>query len=299
MWLIGAWWGLGSVAWARGPECVGAAVEPAFLTAALDEAAAGWAALQPAVFHAAIDRAVLALPCLDAVLAPGEAARLHFYVGLRLVADRQSARGAEALRAARALDPGAALAGVLPPGHAVAAEYRAYPAEAPFEAVPLPAEGRLWFDGAARQSRPAGRATVVQREDAGGGVVDTRYLFAGGALPPYAVAGEAGRGVAGGGGAASGGGGSAPLPAAPVAPRRGRAAGWALGGVAVAAALGSAAAYTVALRSEAAFGATDVALTRAELLALRGRTNAAGAWGLGLLGVAGAAGVGAVVVGAR
>lgn len=153
----------------------------------LDQAEAAFSDFDGALFQDSMDRAAFALPCLDSVISPADAARYHQLQGIRQFSAAEEERSAEAFAAARSTVPELALSETLvPPGHAMLELYASIPLEnGGSEAVPVPTQGAVLMDGSPAQSRPTSWPTVFQLQDAEGQVTNTSYLLPGDALPAY------------------------------------------------------------------------------------------------------------------
>lgn len=129
-----------------------------------------------------------AIPCLDEKISPDLAARVHRVMGLRArIVDTDIDKARMAFAASRTLDPKYQF-----PTDFIAA---GDPEHGDFSAIPLalditthaprPQEGSLRFDGKQSLDRPVTFATIFQRLDGKGKIVESKYLWPGETLPAY------------------------------------------------------------------------------------------------------------------
>ena len=212
----------------------------------------------------------LEVGCLAEVLTPELSAKIHRLRAIQadpLGMALQKPEVLGALSAARVLEPSFDLTTLLPPEHGLVAAYSILSGTAPeTEKLVKPQAGALAFDGTISQHRPIHMATLYQRLDDTGVVVETAWLAPQTPLPAYPErqTKRIGLWVASGGFAATG-----------VA---------LLGG---------------AMASEARFNDPDNGLNLDELDGLRGKTNALFFTGMGLTVLAGGSATTAVIVGAQ
>jgi hypothetical protein len=132
------------------------------------------------------------LPCLERVLNPELAARLHRIEGLRsfVGGDRQRALGAFA--AAQRLTPGLGFPwSVFPAAHPVPQLWdQATAVVREMEPVALPSTALLWVDGVIVRERPTTMPAVVQLQAPDGAVFATAYVWPGDPLPVPPVIAE-------------------------------------------------------------------------------------------------------------
>lgn len=137
-------------------------------------------------FLATSDRIRAELPCMNEVVPPTVAARLHRVEGLRRFGERD-VDDVRAFAAARAADPQATLPPEMaPPGSQLLADFGAMDTSAG-DVVPLaePIEAVLWLDGQVATTRNVGRPTLAQLVGVDGGVRWTSYVAHAAPLPPY------------------------------------------------------------------------------------------------------------------
>ncbi len=130
--------------------------------------------------------------CIDQVIPKSLAARYHRMRGiladpLGTGADRSSF--IPALRTAKTLSPGLTIDdGLLPSDHSVRVAFEALgDQELETARVRTPRTGKLAFDGAISLDRPVNGATVFQRIDAEGTIIETVWLDPTAELPSYQV----------------------------------------------------------------------------------------------------------------
>lgn len=200
-------------------------------------------------FTRSVDAAAILLPCLEEPIGPDLAAWYHRVFGIRLYVARDGGRAAEALAAARILDPDHTFSeDLLPIGHPIRSRYEAVDPESGLtRRVAEPLSGQLLFDGIPGRERPSDRSTIVQLVDEAGEITATSYAFTTDPLPPYAAKAMPRRG-----------------PFKPNIPSL------VVAGSATAVALGL---YGGALASEAAFKRTGVDRDLEDLERLRRQTN--------------------------
>ena len=225
------------------------------LTAVVDQLGVAEGALvelDPDAFLATSDALVLSLPCVDEVIPPDAAARIHRLQGLRLYIARDESAAA-AFAAARRADPDLTLVGLVPQGHVLHELFAVAPIDTPREPVPRPREGELLLDGEGVLERSDGRPVLFQRLGEGGEVLDTTWVPVDGLLPPYEAV---------------------PLPpgkGGPLLPRH--KAGRAVLGVGVALTATAGALYGVAAASRASFFDDHPAWKGDDLQSAQARTN--------------------------
>ena len=209
--------------------------------------------------------------CLGEVAPPLLAARYHRLRAVQtdplgVTDDNPALLGA--LRTAKALDPEYAFpAELLPADHSVRLAYDTVAAdELVTERVRAPRAGSLAFDGTEGLDRPANGATLFQRLDEEGAVVETAWVSRGEPLPTYEVK--------------------------PVLRNS-------LLATTVGLALGAGGLYAGALIGEKRVLDEDQSRSLDELESMRRRTNAMFISSIGIALVAGGAGVGAAMVGPR
>ncbi len=141
-----------------------AVVPVATFEAGLSRAEVAFGNLDVAGFDAAMDEAMLDVGCIDAVVPPRVAARIHRLQGLRFYAARDERRALASFAASRALDPAWDWPEtMLPRGHAARALWAQATTVPPARvAVPAPTGGVLVFDGTKGLERPTAWATVAQ-----------------------------------------------------------------------------------------------------------------------------------------
>ncbi len=168
---------------ARAGDCA-VGLKPDQLAATLDAAEAAWIGADEASFLLKVEEAILQLPCVDAAIEPALAARYHRDLGLWLYASKQQELASNAFAAAKRIAPKEGLPDELAPTrHPVRRIFNAATPDAAAVAVPLPATGRVLFDGAAGE-RPSAVNTIFQLEG-DQAVSMTRYLRPDTALPAY------------------------------------------------------------------------------------------------------------------
>ena len=173
---------------ALGSDCI----IPAYstdLTKAVADAEDTFRSLDIDSFKAATDRLDALLPCLADPVPRRVAAQVHRYLGIRSFGDRDPEAARLKLAAGRALEPTYTFPeGLMPAGHPVRALYDGITFDdARFSTAPAPADGYLQFDGRTTNQRPNHWATIVQRFDGTGKIVDTVYLMPADPLPRYPV----------------------------------------------------------------------------------------------------------------
>ena len=175
-----------SVAWAG--ECIIPAYSTDLLDA-VDDAEDTFRSLDIAAFLEATGRLEALLPCLADPVPRQVAAQVHRYLGIRAYGERNLQDAEVRLMAGRALEPEYTFPDALmPQGHPVREFYAALEVdESLYAFAPPPASGYLQFDGQTSNQRPTDWATVVQRFDGTGKIVETVYLLPGQPLPTYPV----------------------------------------------------------------------------------------------------------------
>lgn len=159
------------------------------LTKAVSDAESTFRSLDIEAFKASTDRLEALLPCLADPVPRNVAAQVHRYLGIRSVGDRNRDAARYRLAAGRALEPSYVFPeGLMPTGHPVRTLYEGITIEDPrFSTAPPPADGYLQFDGRTTNQRPNNWATLVQRFDGTGKIVDTAYLMPQDPIPSYPV----------------------------------------------------------------------------------------------------------------
>jgi hypothetical protein len=175
-----------SLAW--GSDCL----IPAYstdLTRAVADAEATFSSLDIDAFKAATDRLEVLLPCLVDPVPRNVAATVHRYLGIRAVGDRDMEVAELRFAAGRALEPGYSFPETLMPvGHPVRRLYDGLQlSDVTFATAPPPGNGYVQFDGRSTNQRPLSWATILQRFDSTGKIVETAYLMPAEPLPQYPV----------------------------------------------------------------------------------------------------------------
>jgi len=171
---------------ASAEECA-ATVTPEQLAATLEAAESAWRSADDDGFLLKMEEAHLQLPCVDAAVSPDLAARYHRDAGLWLYVSGQRDRTAQAFSAARRIEPAHSIpASLLPPKHPIRGLFDSAPTAAATEPTPRAADGALTFDGS-EGDRPSDSPTIAQLTRVDGTMSFTTYLRPGDALPMYAV----------------------------------------------------------------------------------------------------------------
>ena len=120
-----------------------------------------------------------ALPCMGETIDAPMAASVHRVEGIRAFVDKDDAKLIAAFGAARAMEPAWEFpSSLVKPGHPLRERYdAALPTEIPIESVPYVAGGYLTIDGQQSWERHTSLATLVQRFDGEGKVLETRYVW--------------------------------------------------------------------------------------------------------------------------
>jgi hypothetical protein len=158
----------------------------ASLTSLTSEAVVAFVTHDDDAFERAADRAAQALPCVDEVVLPPQAAEFHRLVALRAwyAGDRQAAE--LAFRASLAVEPSYRLSEkVAPPGGGLRRAWERAQEAPRSRMMPLegPEDVRAWVDGFVAEDRPMDLPALVQLGAPPDRVGWTGYLGPGGALP--------------------------------------------------------------------------------------------------------------------
>lgn len=154
---------------------------------AASDAETAFASLDVEGFRAALSTAATALPCVDGVLSPSEAAAIHRLEGVRLYTLGAQDSALRSLQQARILAPLGQIEGeAIAPGTPLArlwdqAERSTAPPWIPIDA---PEGLRVRVDGIPTRARPATVPSVVQLTSPTGRVLWTSYVPAMATLPP-------------------------------------------------------------------------------------------------------------------
>jgi hypothetical protein len=156
------------------------------LSSLAGEAVVAFATHDRQAFEDAADAAARALPCVDEVVHPPQAAEFHRLVALRAwyAGDRQAAE--LAFRASLALEPDFSLPRSLAPqdgGLRMAWDRAREAHRSRSMAVEAPAGARVWIDGRVASERPMDLPSLVQLGTPPDHVGWTGYLGPGGAVP--------------------------------------------------------------------------------------------------------------------
>jgi hypothetical protein len=166
--------------------------DEAELRAALDAVEAAWSVELAAFERAAADARAI-LPCVATTIDPATPARVHRAEGLAAFARRDGDSARRAFAAARAADPAGTLPeSTAPAGSPLRAEWGAYSPTGQRSPLPAPAEGEVRLDGAPARSRPEDLPVLFQHLDGGGRSDTTAWVSAGAPLPAYPVAARRG-----------------------------------------------------------------------------------------------------------
>lgn len=154
---------IASTAQAECPLPVAATV----LAGSVGEAEAAFTQLDRALFATSTAAVERDLPCVDAVISPVLAGRIHRLSGLQAFLDRDFDAVALSLAAYRhAAGDDAGLSDLLPDGHPLHADLVVVDlASARYDPVQQPGVGRILLDGVESARRPADWATIYQRLD--------------------------------------------------------------------------------------------------------------------------------------
>lgn len=162
------------------------ACSPETLSSALDHAFSAWSEQQPDRYAASSGAARDAVGCLDEVVSPQLAARLHLLLALDAYTEQDDVAARAALRASQAADPRldpALVVDPLPmPLETLVGQARAL-GGGPSATGPV----ELWFDGRPTAERPVERPVVAQHLD-GDVVAWSTLLRPGEALPAPVLA---------------------------------------------------------------------------------------------------------------
>ena len=246
------------------------------LTVALDDAEAAWSGMDTDGLRLATDLARAEAGCLAETVPRATVARLHRVVGLRAFLDDDEAKTDQAFAAARAIEGAYRFPeAFVPADHPVQRLYAAAnPAAGSVTKLPVPAQGRLEFDGRASQDRPSAWPTLAAHIGDDGAMRKSAYLWPSDPMLAYGVATER-RGS--------------------VASRARKGPNVPLTVLAIASVAASGACYAVAKVSFDGYHAADV--STADLEELRTRTNTFFAASVGVGVVAVGAGAGAIITG--
>ncbi len=178
---------LASLGWTA--ECA----EPASstdLTRAIADAEATIARLDIEAFKEATDRLDALLPCLDDPVTRNVAAQVHRFKGIRAFADRRLDDAEVMFRAGRALEPTYVFPDdLIPPGNPIRTAYEQVEFGTPaYDPLPPPeGGGYIQLDGRTTTQRPRNWATLYQRFEGDGALVETAYLMPDDPVPAYPV----------------------------------------------------------------------------------------------------------------
>ncbi len=182
---MGAGWLAVLVASVAAAPC-GDAVSARVVDDLLEEAEASLGALDLDGFRSATVQVEAVLPCVSEPVTRALAARIHRVRGLQHYAASEPEQRDEAFAAARSLEPAYSFPStVVAESNPIRTSYEAAAASDEQVAQAPPAQGELAFDGRRGIDRPAARASVYQRFDADGAVVDTAYLYSADPTPSY------------------------------------------------------------------------------------------------------------------
>ena len=127
---------------------------------------------------------VAALPCVDGVLTPRQAARVHRALGLARIVERDLDGAALSFSAARYADPGLGVSEALAPSGTPVRELFVQPlAAVPDVDLDRPRDGVLVIDGSASTQRPGARPVLLQHVDGSGSVTGTWLIGSAAPLP--------------------------------------------------------------------------------------------------------------------
>lgn len=151
------------------------------LRIALDGAESAWG-VDADGFARSAAAADAILACLEAVIDPSTAARVHRVRGLTAYAGRDTAGATAAFAAARSVEPAYNFPDTMvPPGNPLRAIYESATPSSAFKPAAPPARGMTHFDGTASARRPSAVPTVFQLVEAGR-ATRTEWLVAGQSL---------------------------------------------------------------------------------------------------------------------
>lgn len=160
------------------------------LTSSIADAQATIARLDIDAFKAATDKLDALLPCLDDPVTRNVAAEVHRFKGIRAFADRDADAATVMFRAGRVLEPGYVMPDdLIPQGNPIRTAYEevAY-GDPEFDLLPTPAGGGyVQLDGRTTNQRPRTWATLYQRFDGQGALVETAYLMPSTPVPEYPI----------------------------------------------------------------------------------------------------------------
>jgi hypothetical protein len=161
------------------------AVRPAELEAAITDAEQA-AGRNAELFAAAVGFTTRELPCIEHVLEPAQAARLHRVLGLQALVQGQRDQALSSFAASHRIEPDYRFSTeVFPPSHPIARLYaEASTPTTDSEPAPWSVGTVSWYDGTKAQLRPSSSATILQRGAPEGERVWTHYLMPDQPLPP-------------------------------------------------------------------------------------------------------------------
>jgi hypothetical protein len=161
------------------------AVSPAELEAAITDAEQA-AGRNAELFAAAVGFTTRELPCIEHVLEPAQAARLHRVLGLQALVQGQRDQALSSFAASHRIEPDYRFSTeVFPPSHPIARLYaEASTPTTDSEPAPWSVGTVSWYDGTKAQLRPSSSATILQRGAPEGERVWTHYLMPDQPLPP-------------------------------------------------------------------------------------------------------------------
>ena len=159
------------------------------LTRAVSDAEATFSSLDINAFKAATDQLVVLLPCLVDPVPRNVAAQVHRYLGIRAAGDRDMDSAKLRFASGRALEPSYTFPdSLMAAGHPIRKIYDGIDlVDVVFVTAPPPADGHLRFDGRSTNQRPMSWATLLQRYDGTGKIVQTSYLMPAEPLPQYPI----------------------------------------------------------------------------------------------------------------
>ncbi len=142
------------------------------------------------LFEAASSYGVASLPCLEAVIEPAQAARLHRMVGLRHLVHGEEDRALWAFAASHRIDPDFTFpADVFPASHPISRTYADAGVLPPMRRdAPWQPDTSAWYDGLQSEQRPGGSATLLQLTSTSGVLMGTHYLWPADEIPTVSEA---------------------------------------------------------------------------------------------------------------
>ncbi len=182
-----------SLGWLPGVVWAGCPAPPSTpnqLVEAADEGLAAFAQMDAASVVTHYQHVQAGIPCLDVVVAPEQAARMHLLEGLAGFLEKRD-DAATAFASAKAADPRVSLPeGMVPDGHVVQQSFAdADPASAPTGIVVAPPGATVWIDGTRAQTDPPtraqGRPALIQLTNSAGDVRWSGYLLTGDRNPDW------------------------------------------------------------------------------------------------------------------